>query len=70
MGSTIKLLRIMTLIGLLILLIGFISLFNEQLGFSGLMTPTQWEGFQMSTIAGGLLITVIAGTIAYVFGGK
>ena len=70
MSGTIKLLSIITLIGLLILLIGFLSLFNEQLGLSGLMTPIQWEGFQMATIAGGLLITIIAGTIAYVFRGK
>ena len=70
MGCTIKLLSIITLIGLLVLLIGFLSLFNEHLGLSGLMTSTQWEGFQMATIAGGILITIIAGTIAYVFRGK
>jgi hypothetical protein len=70
MSCTIKLLSIITFIGLLILFIGFISLFHKELGFSSLMTSKQWDGFQMATIAGGLLITTIAGTIAYVFKGK
>ena len=67
MSWTIKLLSIITAIGLLALFIGFLSLFHRELGFSSLMTPKQWEGFQMATIAGGLLLTIIAGTIAYIF---
>ena len=70
MGCAIKLLSIITLIGLLVLLIGFISLFYKELGLSSLMTTKQWDGFQMATIAGGLLLTIIAGTIAYIFRGK
>ncbi len=70
MGCTIRLLSIITVIALFILFIGFLSLFNKELGLSHLMTPEQWNGFQMATIAGGLLITIIAGTIAYIFRGK
>ena len=70
MSYTIKLLSIITIIGLLILFTGFLSLFHNELGFSSLMTLKQWDGFQMATIAGGLLITIIAGTIAYVFRDK
>ena len=62
-----KVLGIATLIGLLIFLAGFVSLFNEGLGFSGLMTAESWESFQMVTIVGGILLTIIAGTISWIF---
>jgi hypothetical protein len=62
-----KVLGIATLIGLLAFLAGFVSLFNEGLGFSGLMTAENWESFQMVTIVGGILLTIIAGTISWVF---
>jgi uncharacterized membrane protein len=62
-----KVLGIATLIGLLIFLVGFISLFNEGLGFSGWMSAESWGSFQMVTIIGGILLTVIAGAISYVF---
>ena len=62
-----KVLGITTLIGLLIFLVGFISLFNEGLGFSAWMSAESWESFQMVTIIGGILLTIIAGTISYVF---
>jgi membrane-bound ClpP family serine protease len=62
-----KLLGIVTLLGLFIFLVGFISLFNEGLGFSGLMTAASWGSFQMVTIIGGILLTIIAGTISYIF---
>jgi uncharacterized membrane protein YphA (DoxX/SURF4 family) len=62
-----KALGIFTLLGLLVFLVGFISLFNEGLGFSGWMTAREWGSFQMVTIIGGILLTVIAGTISWVF---
>lgn len=62
-----KVLGIATLVGLFVFLVGFISLFNEGLGFSGLMTAETWGSFQMVTIIGGILLTIIAGTISYVF---
>jgi membrane-bound ClpP family serine protease len=62
-----KFLGIVTLIGLLVFLVGFISLFNEGLGFSGLMPAETWESFQMVTIIGGILLTIMAGTISYIF---
>jgi uncharacterized membrane protein YphA (DoxX/SURF4 family) len=62
-----KVLGIFTLIGLLIFLVGFISLFNKGLGFSDWMTAEEWGNFQMVTIIGGILLTIIAGTISYVF---
>ena len=58
---------IITCIGLLIFLAGFLSLFHNELGFSGLMTPEDWNKFQVLTIAGGMLLSWIAGTVAYVF---
>jgi uncharacterized membrane protein YphA (DoxX/SURF4 family) len=62
-----KVLGITTLVGLLIFLVGFISLFNEGLGFSGWMSAETWGSFQMVTIIGGILLTIIAGAISYVF---
>ena len=62
-----KLFGIVTLIGILIFLAGFLSLFHNELGFSGLMTPEEWNKFQVLTISGGMLLSWIAGTVAYVF---
>lgn len=58
---------IVTCIGLLIFLAGFVSLFRNELGFSGFMTPDDWNKFQLLTISGGMVISWIAGTLAYVF---
>ena len=63
----ITLLRIIVLLALFIFFVGFLSLFNEELGFSWLMTKEHWDGFQITTISGGLLVTFIAGTLAYIF---
>ncbi len=62
-----KFLGIVTLIGVLIFLAGFISLFREGLGFAGLMPADDWQKFQEVTISGGMLLSLIAGTMAYVF---
>jgi membrane-bound ClpP family serine protease len=62
-----KFLGIVTCIGLLVFLVGFLSLFRNELGLSGLMTPDDWNKFQVLTIAGGMALSWIAGTLAYVF---
>ena len=62
-----KFFRIVTLIGVLIFLAGFLSLFHNELGFSGFMTPEDWNKFQILTISGGMFLSWVAGTVAYVF---
>jgi membrane-bound ClpP family serine protease len=62
-----KFFGIVTCIGVLIFLIGFVSLFHNELGFSGLMTADDWNKFQVLTISGGMVLSWIAGTLAYVF---
>jgi hypothetical protein len=62
-----KFLGIVTCIGVLIFLAGFISLFRNDLGFSGFMTAENWNKFQELTISGGMLLSLLAGTLAYVF---
>ncbi|MBN2463102.1 MAG: hypothetical protein JXB43_05820 [Dehalococcoidia bacterium] len=62
-----RFLGIVTCIGVLIFLAGFLSLFHNELGFSGFMTPEDWNKFQVLTIPGGMLLSWIAGTLAYVF---
>jgi hypothetical protein len=58
---------IVACIGVFIFLAGFLSLFRNDLGFSGFTTPDNWSKFQLLTISGGMLLSWIAGTIAYVF---
>jgi len=67
MGFMGKFFGIVTCIGVLIFLAGFLSLFHDNFGFSGLMTPEDWNKFQVLTISGGMLLSWIAGTLAYVF---
>ena len=67
MGFMAKFFSIVTCIGLLIFLAGFLSLFHNELGFSRIMTPDDWNKFQVLTISGGMVLTWIAGTLAYVF---
>jgi membrane-bound ClpP family serine protease len=62
-----KFFGIVTCIGVLIFLVGFLSLFRNELGFSGLMTSDDWNKFQVLTISGGMVLSWIAGTLAYVF---
>ena len=62
-----RFLGIVTLIGVLILLAGFISFFNEGLGFAGLMAADDWQKFQEATITCGMLLSLLAGTMAYIF---
>ena len=67
MSRMAKFLGIVTCIGVLIFLAGFFSLFRNDLGFSGFMTAEDWNKFQELTISGGMLLSLIAGTLAYVF---
>jgi membrane-bound ClpP family serine protease len=67
MSFAAKLFGIFTCIGLLIFLTGFLSLFRNELGFSGLMTSEDWNKFQVLTISGGMVLSWLAGTLAYVF---
>ena len=67
MSFTAKFFGIFTCIGLLIFLAGFLSLFRNELGFSGLMSPDDWNKFQVLTISGGMVLSWLAGTLAYVF---
>lgn len=62
-----KFFGIVTLIGVLIFLAGFISLFHSGLGFSHLMSAEGWSKFQEAAISGGMLLSLLAGTIAYIF---
>ena len=62
-----RFLGIITLVGVLIFLAGFISLFRDGLGFAGLMTAEAWSKFQELAITGGMLLSLLAGTMAYVF---
>jgi membrane-bound ClpP family serine protease len=67
MGFMAKFFGAVTCLGLLIFLAGFLSLFRNQLGFSSFMTPEDWNKFQALTISGGMFLSWIAGTLAYVF---
>ncbi len=67
MGCMVRLLSVIAGSAVLIFFIGFLSLFHDELGFSGLMAKEDWDAFQMLTISGGLLITFIAGTLVYIF---
>jgi len=70
MNLAAKFFSILACIGLLIFLLGFISLFNNELGFSGVMTAENWNKFQVLSISGGMALSWLAGTLAYVFLGK
>jgi len=67
MSFSAKFFGIFTCIGLLIFLAGFISLFRDALGFSAFMSPDNWNKFQILTISGGMVLSWLAGTLAYVF---
>ncbi len=66
MSCMARFLGIVTCIGVLIFFAGFLSLFGNDLGFSGFMTAEDWNKFQELTISGGMLLSLIAGTLAYV----
>lgn len=67
MGFMARFFGIVTCVGVLIFLAGFLSLFRNELGFSGFMTPDDWNKFEVLTISGGMVLSWIAGTLAYVF---